>query len=129
MLARMARYFVVGGLSAVVDISFFFVFAKLLGFNYLLVATIGFFIATLVNYVLSVRFVFTSGIRFSRHNEIMLVYLVSAIGLAVNLLVLYLAISVAGLELMLSKVIATGTVFLWNFLSRHYFIFRRPAGQ
>jgi len=127
MLARMARYFVVGGVAAVVDISFFFLCAKLLGFNYLAVATVGFFIATLVNYVLSVRFVFTSGVRFSRHGEIALVYLVSAVGLALNLLVLYLAISVAGLELMLSKLIATGAVFLWNFLSRNYFIFRRPV--
>ena len=127
MLARMAQYFVVGGVSAVVDISFFFVFAKLLGFNYLVVATIGFVIATLVNYALSIKFVFTSGVRFGKRKEITLVYLVSAAGLAVNLLVLYLAVSVAGLELMLSKVIATATVFLWNFLTRNYFIFRRPA--
>jgi hypothetical protein len=25
-------------------------------------------------------------------------------------------------------VIATASVFLWNFLARNYFIFRRPAG-
>ena len=129
MLARMAGYFVVGGISAAVDISFFFVFAKLLGFNYLVVATIGFVIATLVNYALSIRFVFISGVRFRKHKEIALVYLVSAAGLAVNLFVLFVAASVAGLELMLSKVIATGTVFLWNFLTRNYFIFRRPANQ
>ena len=127
MLARMAQYFVVGGVSAVVDIAFFFVFAKLLGFNYLAVATIGFLVATLFNYALSIKFVFTSGVRFGKRKEIALVYLVSAAGLAVNLLVLYLAVSVAGLELMLSKVIATGTVFLWNFLTRNYFIFRQPA--
>src|SRR5713226_408177 len=126
MLARMAGYFVVGGISAVVDIAFFFVFAKLLGFNYLVVATVGFVIATLVNYALSIRMVFTSGVRFGKRKEIALVYLVSAAGLAVNLLVLFLAASVAGLELMLSKVIATGTVFFWNFLTRNYFIFRRP---
>jgi len=64
MLARVAKYFVVGGISACVDIGFFFVFAKLLGFNYLAVATVGFLIAVPVNYLLSVRFVFTSGARF-----------------------------------------------------------------
>ena len=124
MLARVARYFVVGGISALADISFFFVFAKLAGINYLGVATVGFILATLLNYFLSVRMVFTSGVRFSRRQEIALVYLVSAVGLSVNLGVLYAAVGVLGLELMLSKVIATGSVFLWNFALRNYFIFR-----
>jgi putative flippase GtrA len=124
MLVRAARYFVVGGISASVDIGFFFVFAKLLGFNYLAVATIGFLIAVPVNYLLSVRFVFTSGARFKPLHELALVYLVSSVGLGLHLTVLYAAIGVLGLELMLSKFIATGSVFLWNFLARNYFVFR-----
>jgi putative flippase GtrA len=129
VLARMAGYFVVGGISALVDIAFFFVFAKLAGLHYLGVATVGFILATLLNYFLSIRMVFTSGVRFSRRHEIALVYLVSAVGLAVNLLVLYLAVDALGLELMLSKVMATGSVFLWNFLLRNYFIFRERTQQ
>ena len=124
MLVRAARYFVVGGASACVDIGFFFVFAKLLGFNYLVVAAVGFLIAVPVNYLLSVRFVFTSGARFKPLQELALVYLVSSIGLGLHLMVLYAAIDGAGLELMLSKFIATGSVFLWNFLARNYFVFR-----
>jgi len=124
MLARAAKYFVVGGLSACVDIGFFFVFAKLLDFNYLAVATVGFLIAVPVNYLLSVRFVFKSGARFKPLQELALVYLVSSIGLALHLLVLYAAVDRLGLELMLSKFGATGSVFLWNFLARNYFVFR-----
>jgi putative flippase GtrA len=128
MLVRAARYFVVGGISAVFDIGFFFVFAKLLGFHYLAVASVGFVFAVLLNYALSVRFVFISGVRFSKAQELALVYLVSGIGLALHLLVLYAAVDKLALELMLSKLIATASVFLWNFLARNYFIFRRPAG-
>jgi putative flippase GtrA len=124
MLARAAKYFVVGGISACVDIGFFFVFAKLLGYNYLAMATVGFLIAVPVNYLLSVRFVFTSGARFKPLEELGLVYLVSSVGLGLHLLVLYAAIDGLGLELMLSKLIATGSVFLWNFLARNYFVFR-----
>jgi putative flippase GtrA len=47
----------------------------------------------------------------------------------VHLAVLYAAVDLMALELMLSKIIATGSVFLWNFLARNYFIFRQPAGQ
>jgi putative flippase GtrA len=128
MLVRAARYFVVGGISAALDIGFFFVFAKLLGYHYLAVASVGFVFAVLLNYALSVRFVFTSGVRFSRAQELALVYLASGVGLGLHLLVLYAAVDKLAFELMLSKVIATVSVFLWNFLARNYFIFRQPAG-
>jgi putative flippase GtrA len=127
MLARAARYFVVGGISACFDIAFFFVFAKLLGFHYLGVATIGFLFAVLINYGLSVRYAFTSGLRFSRAHELALVYLVSGIGLALHLAILWASAELFGLELMVSKLIATGSVFAWNFLARNYFIFREPS--
>ena len=123
-LARAARYFVVGGISAAFDIGFFFVFAKLLGYYYIGVAVVGFVFAVLLNYFLSVRFVFTSGVRFGRVQELALVYLVSGIGLALHLLILYTAVDVMGIELMLSKLVATGAVFLWNFLARNYFVFK-----
>jgi putative flippase GtrA len=129
MLARAARYFVVGGISACFDIGFFFVFAKLLGYAYLPVAAVGFVFAVLINYALSVRYVFSSGVRFTRRQELLLVYLVSATGLALHLAVLYATVDWMGLELMLSKLIATGSVFLWNFLMRNYFIFREPLGS
>src|SRR4051812_41144768 len=124
MLVRAAKYFVVGGISAVFDISLFYVFAKLLGYHYLAVSTVTFVFAVAINYTLSVRYVFTSGVRFSRRQELALVYLASAIGLGLHLLVLYLAVDKLGVELMLSKFVATGSVFLWNFLVRNYFVFR-----
>ena len=123
ILNRIARYFAVGGVAAAVDISFFFVFAKVLQFNYLAVAATGFVIATLVNYVVSIRWVFESDIRFRKSQELALVYLASAIGLALHLGVLFVAVQGLALELMLSKVIATGSVFLWNFGIRNHFIF------
>jgi len=124
VLVRAARYFVVGGISAVFDIGFFFIFAKLLGFHYMLVSTAGFVFAVLINYFLSVRFVFTSGVRFSKGKEFALVYLVSGVGLGLHLAILYVCIDLMSLELMLSKFFATGSVFLWNFLARNYFVFR-----
>lgn len=129
MLGRITRYFFVGGASASIDLTFFFVFAKLLGFNYLAVATIGFVIATLFNYFLSIRVVFDSGARFTRSQELALVYLVSVIALGVNLLVLFVMVDYLRAELMLSKIVATVSVFFWNFSARNYFIFRKPVSS
>ena len=123
------RYAVVGGISAIVDFVIFLVFAKLLEFNYLWVGAAGFVISTAVNYGLSIRHVFTSGTRFRREAEIALVFAVSAVGLGLNQMVLYLGIGKLGTEMLLTKIFATGSVFLWNYTMRNHFVFRQPAGE
>lgn len=121
---RIVRYFFVGAVAAGVDIGLFTVFAGLLGYNYLFVAACTFVIATLVNYLLSVRHVFASGVRFGRSREVTLVFAVSAIGLAINQAVLFGAVDKLGLNLVLSKIVATGVVFLWNYQLRANFVFK-----
>ena len=118
-----ARYFVVGGVSACVDIGLFMLFAKVLGLPYLRVAVGTFILATLVNYLLSVRFVFLSGRRFTKRWEIALVYAVSAIGLVLNAAILWLGVELVHLGLLPAKLAATGTVFFWNYLARRLFVF------
>jgi putative flippase GtrA len=127
MKLLLTRYFIVGGIAALIDISFFFIFAKLAGWNYLSIASAGFIIATFINYLLSIRWVFKSGIRFTKSQEILLVYCVSGVGLTLNLLVLYALVDCLEIELMLSKIIATASVFFWNFFIRRNFIFPQPV--
>ena len=100
---KIVRYFFVGGAAATVDIGLFFLFAKLLGYNYLVVACVGFTLATAVNYYLSIRFVFRSGARFTRRTELAFIYIVSLLGLALNQAILFALVDSAGVELMLSK--------------------------
>lgn len=121
---RIVKYFFVGGAAAVVDIGIFFVFAKLLGYNYLAVGCAGFILATAVNYVLSIRFVFQSGVRFGKKTELAFIYAVSLIGLGLNQTILFTLVEKAGVELMLSKLAATFGVFLWNFSARNFIVFR-----
>src|SRR5215212_3811485 len=82
---KIARYFVVGGIAALLDFGLFgillFAFGKQYWFG---AAAISFVAATAINYVLSIKIVFSQGVRFSRTNEILLVFLVSFVGLGVN---------------------------------------------
>ncbi|HET7032258.1 MAG TPA: GtrA family protein, partial [Casimicrobiaceae bacterium] len=120
-------YLFVGGAAAAVDIAFFFVFAKLAGLNYLVVAPVGFLLATWVNYELSIRHVFRSGARFNRRREILLVYAISAVGLLINQGVLYALVAKLGAGLMAAKFAATATVFFWNYGARSNFVFAPRA--
>ena len=90
---------------------------------YLQVAPLTFIVATLVNYFLSVRFVFVSGVRFRKRWEIVLVFVVSAIGLAINQAILAAGVEVLSLALLPSKLLATGVVFFWNYFARRVFVF------
>jgi putative flippase GtrA len=113
----------VGGVAACVDIGLFLLFASGFGMPYLRVAFGSFIVATLVNYLLSVRFVFVSGHRYSARWELVLVYVVSAVGLLINQGVLAAAVELAHWSLLFAKLAATGTVFFWNYVSRRLFIF------
>jgi len=121
---KIFRYAGVGGIAAIVDFLIFAVFAKWLNFNYLVVGAAGFIIATTINYFLSVRFVFESGVRFSFKKEILLVFLISFIGLGINQAVLYFGIGILNWEMLFVKLCATGSVFFWNFGARSEFIFK-----
>jgi putative flippase GtrA len=102
----------------------FFIFAKILRFNYLAVGALAFIVATFVNYILSVKYVFKSGIRFSKQKELFWVYVVSIIGLIENEVILYLLVSLLHVEIMISQIIAVGAVFFWNYIARNSFVFR-----
>lgn len=125
-MSPLFRYFLVGGAATLTDLSLFFLLAQIAGLPYLPVGAFSFLVATYVNYILSIRFVFRSGSRFSKGHEMLLVFAISAIGLLVHQVVLYCAVDIFKLTLMLAKVTATGSVFFWNFGARRYFIFRQP---
>lgn len=121
---KVISYFFVGATAAIVDIAVFGVLVKFFHLPWFPVAIFSFVLATAVNYVLSIRFVFESQVRFSRQQEISLVFFVSAVGLVFNQFFLWVFIEQWHIDEVISKVMASGAVFFWNYLSRRTFIFR-----
>lgn len=123
--STLLRYIGVGGTAAIVDLGVFQTLSIILpAWHYLLCSTISFLIATWVNYLLSIRFVFLSGAQYGRSGEITLVYLVSLLGLAVHHATFYYAVEFLSLPILLGKISGMGCAFFWNFSSRRYWIFR-----
>ena len=117
------RYLVVGGVSALADWSVFAVMLYGLELHYIAAGTISFILATGLNYYLSVRFVFGAGSRGPRQ-AMVLVYMVSTVGIAINLSVLTVGIDVLELHPLVAKFFATGVAVFWNFLARYFYIFK-----
>lgn len=120
---RIVKYFSVGGVAAAVDIGLFSIFASYLGWPWIAVSVVTFILATLTNYYLSIKFVFKSGSRHKKYIEVIGVFIVSVLALLVNQLALYVAIKVFNLHLILSKIVATGIVFFWNYYGRSKYVF------
>ncbi|MFH0734509.1 MAG: GtrA family protein [bacterium] len=121
---KIIKYFFVGASAACLDLVIFFIFAQVLSFNYLAVATFGFVLATYLNYLLSIKYVFNSGARFSQKKEIIAIFGVSAIGLLINVTILSICIEYFFIHKMISKITATFIVFLWNYFIRNCYIFK-----
>jgi putative flippase GtrA len=117
------RYLVVGGVSALADWSVFAVMLYGLELHYIAAGTISFILATGLNYYLSVRFVFGAGSRGPRQ-AMVLVYMVSTVGIAINLGILTVGIDVLELHPLVAKFFATGVAVFWNFLARYFYIFK-----
>ena len=121
------RYLLAAIAGAVVDFSLFALLIYQFGVGYLWAGVAGFFCATFANYLVSIRLVFSSGTRFSRLHELVLVYAVSATGLVWHQMILYACVEYQGMHVMLAKVVAVGSVFSWNYLLRRHFVFAHPG--
>lgn len=128
-IKQFLSYFGVGGISALVEWAVFSLLEYLLDMPYLLATILAFIFSTTTNWFLGRTFTFKeSAYKDKKAKEIFLVFLVSAIGLGFNLLLMYLFVDVFGMNTNLlktiAKILSTGIVFIWNFLSRKLWIYR-----
>jgi len=117
------RYLFVGGASAVADWALFALMLYGFDLHYIIAGTISFILATALNYFLSVRFVFGASRRGAR-NAMILVYVVSTVGIAINIVVLSVGVDILDFHPMLAKVAASAIAVFWNFLARYFYIFK-----
>jgi putative flippase GtrA len=121
---QLIKYIGVGGTAALIEWTGFAILIGPARFHYLVAVTVSFITATAINYILSARFVFVRG-RHPAHKELMLLYLVSAIGLVMNLLLMTFFVGLLKFSAMPAKIASTGIVFIWNFSSRKIWVFEK----
>lgn len=126
-------YFFVGGAAALVEwISFFFLSA-ILKMNYIVATCFAFVLSTTANWLLGRMWTFRGSKRYRNHKgrEALLVFAVSAVGLIFNVVLMYAFVTLLGMNTdalkTVSKIAATGIVFIWNYLSRKYLIYREDT--
>lgn len=129
-MKQFLSYFSVGGVSALVEWTLFVLLLYLLDMSYPVATTLAFIMSTTTNWYLGRTFTFKDSEAYKGKSvkEYLLVFLVSAIGLGFNILLMYFFVDVLGMNTKImqtsAKVISTGIVFIWNFLSRKFLIYK-----
>lgn len=127
-IRRFTRYFMVGGVSAIIDWTLFAIFHYIGGVHYRVAALCSFSLAFVFNFFTGRKFAYAPTSRGARR-EMALVLVVSLIGLGINDQILKLSVETFGLEEMIGKVIATAVTFVWNFSARHFWIYREVTAD
>lgn len=128
LLGQFLRYMVTGGLAFVVDFGLFALCLYVCDWHYLIANLVGLVAGLILNYALSIFWVFTACKRsFEKKKvaEFSLFALVGLAGVGINQLLMYAMIDGCGLNEMLSKVIAAVLVLMWNFGARKLLLFKR----
>jgi len=115
---QLLRYGFVGGIAAVVNIGMLYVFTDILSINYILGNVISFILGLIVNYILSKKTVFKKQTSISKSKEFILYALIGVLGLGVDTLLLWIFTDKMNMYYMVSKIISTILVFIWNFGAR-----------
>lgn len=131
LIEQVLKFGVVGVICFVIDFAIYTILANVIGVNILIAGFFGFTISVIANYLLSMKFVFERRDDMSRTKELILFVGMSVIGLGINEVLLYLCKEVVYANIPVihsfisdkwanigAKVIATGVVMVYNFVSR-----------
>jgi putative flippase GtrA len=118
-----ARYIVVGAVATLADMSVLYVLTSGLHIKYLISASAGFIAGLVLNYILSINWVFCSRKLGNAFAEFAVFGVIGLIGLALTDLVMYAGVELLGLYYMLTKLTAVVIVFAWNFCVRRAMLF------
>ena len=121
------RYLVTGGLAFVVDFGLFALCLYTFGWHYMLANLVGLVAGLVLNYAMSIVWVFTACKRTLEKQktvEFFLFALVGIAGVGINQLLMYLMVDGIHLNEMLSKIVAAALVLMWNFGARKLMLFR-----
>lgn len=121
LISQFFKFGVVGVIAFIVDYLSLYLLTEFLNVYYLISSILSFLLSIIVNYLLSIKWVFDIKKKQS-FKDVIIFTLLSAIGLLINLLVMYLSVEVLKIHYMIGKLIATFIVMIWNFVTRKMFL-------
>jgi putative flippase GtrA len=120
------RYVFVGGIATIVDWGVYYLLSEVAGIHYLVAHVVSFFAGLITNFVLSKLLVFKANeAKVNPVLEFVGYAVIGLIGLGLSALIIFLLHGKLGLNNMVSKIISTLIVLVWNYVARKLILYRK----
>lgn len=121
MILQLIKFGVVGVIAAFVDVGVLVILKELLCIDVLLASAVSFCVSVIVNYILSMTFVFKSK-KQNKLKEFIIFVLLSTGGLCLNQLILWIGVKFTAIYYLIVKFFAMIIVPIYNFVTRKIFL-------
>jgi putative flippase GtrA len=122
LIEQIMKFGVVGFLCFFIDYFVLFAVTEFLGIDYLISSGISFSVSVIVNYILSITFVFDTKKDANKVKEFIVFLVLSLIGLGINQIIMWFTVEKMTIYYMLAKIFATAIVMVYNFITRKIFL-------
>lgn len=122
-IEEIIRFLIVGGGCFLLEYILLYVLTEYMHIGYLVSSAIAFTVSLLVNYILCLLVVFN--VKHQSSLEIGLFIITSLIGLIINQGVMWFLVEIIAWWYMFAKVIASGIVMIWNYITKRYILIRK----
>ena len=122
ILVQFTKFGFVGCICFIIDYGIMVLLTEVFSVPYLISCAISFSVSVVVNYYLSMKYVFASRNDMSKQQEFTLFVILSVIGLLLTELLMWTMVDYLSIHYMLSKIVVTGIVMIFNFVTRKIFI-------
>ncbi len=118
------RYFFVAVSALATDFMVLFVLTHFFHVHYLVSAVVSYLSGMVVNYFLSIVWVFRTRRFNDRRKELFIFFTIGIIGLGVNEFLMWLFTDVLLLYYMISRIISAGVGYVWKYIARKLILFK-----
>ena len=122
LFVQIFKFGIVGVIATIIDFSFLYLFRELFHFSVIVSNTLSFCISVMYNYWASVKWVFDVDKEKNAKKTFIIFIIFSVIGLVLNDLIMWISTDQLNIYYMLSKIIATIIVMVFNFITRKMFL-------
>lgn len=122
LINQIVKFGLVGIISFLIDYGVFWFLHNVIGIYYLFANACSFSVSVIVNYILNLKYVFISSEDANKRKEFFIYIVLNIIGLGFNQLIMKLCVDFVKIAPLIAKIIATGVVMIYNFISRKILI-------
>lgn len=122
LFAQLVKFGIVGVIAFLIDYGLMVFLTEVCGIDYLISATCSFVVSVTFNYLASMRYVFKHKEGMSRRRECIIFIALSVMGLGINDVVMWVGTGLCSISYLITKIVATAVVMVWNFVTRKKFL-------